>query len=209
MEQHRRQDARPQSANELIAFAQRLTRVGLWFGGALILAAALLIGVDVTLRKFFNASIGGADELAGYALALGTAWSLGAALLDRAHIRIDSLYVLFPRWLRLGLDFVGVALLLAFFGLIARHGWSVVQQSWMSGSRSQSALATPTVIPQSLWLLGLALFFVVGLALLAHAAILIARRNASAAEQAISTRSAAEEVQEEIRELWSGPRSGS
>lgn len=209
MEQHRRQDARPQSANELIAFAQRLTRVGLWFGGALILAAAVLIGVDVTLRKFFNASIGGADELAGYALALGTAWSLGAALLDRAHIRIDSLYVLLPRWLRLSLDFAGLALFIAFFGLIAWHGWSVVQQSWMSGSRSQSALATPTVIPQSLWLLGLALFFVVGLALLAHAAILIARRNTSAAEQAISTRSAAEEVQEEIRELWSGPRSGS
>jgi len=209
VEQHRRQDARPQSANELIAFAQRLTRFGLWFGGALILAAALLIGVDVTLRKFFNASIGGADELAGYALALGTAWSLGAALLDRAHIRIDSLYVLLPRWLRLSLDFAGLALFIAFFGLIAWHGWSVVQQSWMSGSRSQSALATPTVIPQSLWLLGLALFFVVGLALLAHAAILIARRNTSAAEQAISTRSAAEEVQEEIRELWSGPRSGS
>ncbi len=209
MEQHRRQDARPQSANELIAFAQRLTRFGLWFGGALILAAAVLIGVDVTLRKFFNASIGGADELAGYALALGTAWSLGAALLDRAHIRIDSLYVLLPRWLRLSLDFAGLALFIAFFGLIAWHGWSVVQQSWMSGSRSQSALATPTVIPQSLWLLGLALFFVVGLALLAHAAILIARGNASAAEHAISTRSAAEEVQEEIRELWSGPRSGS
>jgi len=209
VEQHRRQDARPQSANELIAFAQRLTRFGLWFGGALILAAAVLIGVDVTLRKFFNASIGGADELAGYALALGTAWSLGAALLDRAHIRIDSLYVLLPRWLRLSLDFAGLALFIAFFGLIAWHGWSVVQRSWMSGSRSQSALATPTVIPQSLWLLGLALFFVVGLALLAHAAILIARRNVSAAEQAISTRSAAEEVQEEIRELWSGPRSGS
>jgi len=209
VEQHRRQDARPQSANELTAFAQRLTRFGLWFGGALILAAAVLIGVDVTLRKFFNASIGGADELAGYALALGTAWSLGAALLDRAHIRIDSLYVLLPRWLRLSLDFAGLALFIAFFGLIAWHGWSVVQQSWMSGSRSQSALATPTVIPQSLWLLGLALFFVVGLALLAHAAILIARGNASAAEHAISTRSAAEEVQEEIRELWSGPRSGS
>ncbi len=209
MEQHRRQDARPQSANELTAFAQRLTRFGLWFGGALILAAAVLIGVDVTLRKFFNASIGGADELAGYALALGTAWSLGAALLDRAHIRIDSLYVLLPRWLRLSLDFAGLALFIAFFGLIAWHGWSVVQQSWMSGSRSQSALATPTVIPQSLWLLGLALFFAVGLALLAHAAILIARGNASAAEHAISTRSAAEEVQEEIRELWSGPRSGS
>ena len=61
-----------------IALARRLTRFGLWFGGALILVAAILIGIDVTLRKAFNASIGGADELAGYALALGTAWSLGA-----------------------------------------------------------------------------------------------------------------------------------
>jgi TRAP-type C4-dicarboxylate transport system permease small subunit len=208
VEQHSRQDPGPASSHQL-NLAQRLTRFGLWFGGALILAAALLIGVDVTLRKFFNASIGGADELAGYALALGTAWSLGAALLDRAHIRIDSLYVLLPRWLRLSLDFAGLALFIAFFGLIAWHGWSVVQQSWMSGSRSQSALATPTVIPQAIWLVGLALFFLIGLVLLAHAAILIARGNASAAEQAISTRSAAEEVQEEIRDLWSGPRSGS
>lgn len=109
--------------------------------------------------------------------------------------------MLFPRWLRLALDFAGLALFIAFFGLIARHGWSVVQQSWVSGSRSQSALATPTVIPQSLWLLGLALFFLVGLALLAHAVMLIGRGNAAAAAQAISTRSAVEEVKEEIRDL--------
>jgi TRAP-type C4-dicarboxylate transport system permease small subunit len=166
-----------------------------------VLAAALLIGVDVTLRKLFDASIGGADELAGYALAIGTAWSLGAALLDRAHIRIDSLYVLFPRWLRLALDFLGIALLLAFFGLIARHGWSVVQQSWVSGSRSQSALQTPTVLPQSIWLIGLAVFFLVGLALLARAAFLVTRGQAGAAATLISTRSAAEDVQREMREL--------
>jgi TRAP-type C4-dicarboxylate transport system permease small subunit len=178
-----------------------LTRFGLWFGGALVLGAALLIGVDVTLRKLFNTSIGGADELAGYALALGTAWSLGAALLERAHIRIDSLYVLFPRGLRLALDFAGIGLLIAFFGLIAWHGWSVVQQSWVSGSRSQSALATPTVIPQTIWLLGLALFFLTGLGLLAYSAWLIASGRAEEAERAISTRSAAEEVREEMQRL--------
>src|SRR5260370_1284521 len=122
VEQHGRQNARPESSNpgtagtdELNAVARRVTRFGLWLGGALVLAAALLIGVDVTLRKFFNASIGVADELARYALALGTAWSLGAALLDRAHIRIDSLYALFPRGLRLAPGFARIALLLAFF----------------------------------------------------------------------------------------------
>ncbi|MSP46618.1 MAG: TRAP transporter small permease [Xanthobacteraceae bacterium] len=187
-----------------MGLARRVTRFGLWFGGALVLAAAVLIGIDVTLRKFFNASIGGADELAGYALALGTAWSLGAALLERAHIRIDSLYVLFPRWLRLALDFAGIALLLAFFGLIAWHGWSVVAQSWVSSSRSQSALSTPTVLPQSIWLAGLAVFLVIGLALLVNALVLIARGDAAGAAGAISTRSVIEEVEDEIRELKEG-----
>jgi TRAP-type C4-dicarboxylate transport system permease small subunit len=184
-----------------MSLAHRLSRAGLWFGGALVLAAAVLIGIDVTLRKFFATSIGGADELAGYALAIGTAWALGAALLDRAHIRIDSLYVLLPRGVRLALDFAGIALLLAFFGLIAWHGWSVAQQSWVSSSRSQSALGTPTVIPQSLWLIGLALFFLVGLALLAQASLLLGRGRAADAERLISTRSAEEEVQDEIRDL--------
>ena len=64
---------------------RRFTHWGLWVGGGLILLAAVLIGIDVLMRKFLNRSIGGADELAGYALAIGTAWGLGAALIDRAQ----------------------------------------------------------------------------------------------------------------------------
>jgi TRAP-type C4-dicarboxylate transport system permease small subunit len=180
---------------------RRLTQIGLWFGGALILLAALLIGVDVVLRKFFDASIGGADELAGYALAIGTAWGLGAALVDRAHIRIDSLYVHFPLPLRLALDVAGLLLLLGFFALVAWHGFGVVEQSWMSGSRSQSAIETPTVIPQFVWIVGLAGFLAVGVVLLAHALALVARGDLNGAARLISTRSAEEEVEDEVRDL--------
>ncbi|MDO9210009.1 MAG: TRAP transporter small permease [Deltaproteobacteria bacterium] len=185
----------------VMTFAHRLSRMSLWFGGALVLLAAVLIGIDVLLRKLFETSIGGADELAGYALAIGTSWSLGAALLDRAHIRIDSLYGLFPRGLRLGLDLVGLALFIGFFGLIAWRGWSVVEQSWVSASRSHTALATPTVIPQSVWVFGLAMLVAVGGALFVHALVLMARGEAGAAARVISTRSAAEEVGEEVRIL--------
>jgi len=69
--------------------------VGLWFGGALVLLAAVLshrrADAEVLAR-----SIGGADELAGYALAVGTTWALARPCSIR-HIRIDSLYVLFPQ----------------------------------------------------------------------------------------------------------------
>ena len=185
----------------LMQGVRRLTRLGLWLGGALVLAAAVLIGIDVVMRKFFAASIGGADELAGYALAIGTAWSLGAALLDRGHIRIDSLYVLFPTRLRLVLDFVGLILFVGFFGLIAWHGWNVVQQSWSAGSRSQSALQTPTVIPQAIWFVGLVLFVAVGIVLFVHALRLAARGETGAVAGAIGTRSAEEDVVAEIQSL--------
>src|SRR6266487_1212317 len=93
---------------KLMAEVRRFSLWGLWLGGALVLLAAVLIGIDVLMRKFLARSIGGADELAGYALAIGTTWGLGAALLDREHIRIDSLYGLFPKKLRLFLDVVAL-----------------------------------------------------------------------------------------------------
>jgi TRAP-type C4-dicarboxylate transport system permease small subunit len=184
---------------KVMNFARRLCQMGLWFGGALVLLSAVLIGIDVLLRKMFGTSIGGADEIAGYSLALGTSWSLGAGLLDRAHIRIDSLYAHFPRGLRLALDLVGLALFLGFFGLVAVRGWDVVEQSWISSSRSHTALETPTVIPQFLWVAGFAILLVVGVALFVHAILLMARGQHAAATRVISTRSAAEEVEEEIR----------
>src|SRR6185295_17248761 len=181
--------------------ARRLAQWGLWFGGALILFAAVLIGVDVLMRKCLARSIGGADELAGYALAIGTAWGLGATLLDRAHIRIDSLYVLFPQKLRLALDVLAVILLVGFFALMTWHGWGVVSQSWTSGSRSQSALETPTIIPQALWIVGLAVFVVIGVLLLLHAMKMAVSGDLRGTARLISTRSAEEEVEDEIRDL--------
>ena len=180
---------------------RHFARWGLWFGGALILLAAVLIGIDVLMRKFLDRSIGGADELAGYALAIGTAWGLGAALLDRAHIRIDSLYVLFPQKLRLALDLAALVLIVSFFALIAWHGIGVVSQSWTSGSRSQSALETPTVIPQALWIVGLVTFVGVGVLLLIAALRLAAAGDLRGVSRLISTRSAEEEVEDEIRDL--------
>ena len=121
-----------------MAAIRRFAQGGLWFGGALVLMAAVLIGIDVLMRKFLARSIGGADELAGYSLAIGTAWGLGATLLDRAHIRIDSLYGLFPRKLRLALDLLALILFVGFFALMTWHGLGVVSQSLASGSRSQA-----------------------------------------------------------------------
>lgn len=180
---------------------RRFGQWGLWFGGALVLLAAVLIGIDVLMRKFFALSIGGADELAGYSLAIGTTWGLGAALLDRAHIRIDSLYVLFPQKLRLALDLLALVLFTAFFALTLWHGFGVVGQSWTSGSRSQSALETPTIIPQFLWIAGLVAFVGIAIVILVQSLRLAVAGDLHGMAQLISTRSAEEEVEDEIRDL--------
>jgi len=180
---------------------RRFAQWGLWFGGALVLLAAMLIGIDVLMRKFLARSIGGADELAGYALAIGTTWGLGAALLDRAHIRIDSLYVLFPQKLRLALDLAALVMFTGFFALTLWHGSGVVAQSWTSESRSQSALETPTIIPQFLWIAGLVAFVGIAIVIFVQSLRLAVAGDLTGMAQLISTRSAEEAVEDEIRDL--------
>lgn len=193
-----------QAAQAPMPFVRHVSRFGLWFGGALILAAACLIGIDIVLRKTLGMSIGGADEVAGNALAIGAAWSLSSALLDRCHIRIDALYALLPRSFRLALDFTSLAWLTGFFGLIAWHACAVVYQSFSAGSRGQSSLEIPLFIPQLAWMLGLVAFVATGVILFVHCARLVFGGSLQQASRAIGTRSADEEVVAELRNLQAG-----
>ncbi|WP_160937411.1 TRAP transporter small permease [Teichococcus coralli] len=179
--------------------ASYVARAGVWLGGVLILLAAVLIGVDVVLRQVFTTSIGGADELAGYALAIGTAWALAAALLDRAHIRIDSLYLMFPSPFRAACDLLGLALMVGFFALVCWHGLGVMEQSWTSGSRSQSALQIPVVVPQLLWVIGLGTFVAIGAAVFLLALLRLLTGDRASAGRMIGTRSAEEDIEEELQ----------
>ena len=68
-----------------------------WLGGGLIVFSAFLVTFEVFLRKIFNISLGGADEISGYAFGVATALALSYALFERAHIRVDALLGLFPK----------------------------------------------------------------------------------------------------------------
>jgi TRAP-type C4-dicarboxylate transport system permease small subunit len=172
---------------------------GLRFGGALIFSAAIVVSIEIVIRKLFSISIGGADELSGYALAIGTAWALGAALIERLHIRIDSLYLLLPIVLRALLDVVGLLAFVVVFGLIAWHGIGVVEQSIVAGSRSMSGIETPLALPQGLWLIGMALFLATGVMLLVRSLGRLARGNVEGVIGDIGVRTAEEEALDEVR----------
>jgi TRAP-type C4-dicarboxylate transport system permease small subunit len=183
----------------LQAIATAISRGGAIVGGALLLIASLAICVDITLRYAFSLTIGGADDLSGYALAIASAWGFSAALLSRSHIRIDTVYVrVRSRAARAALDVLSLASFALFGGLVAWHGWGVLQQSYVSNSHSQSAIEMPLAIPQALWFAGLAFFVAVALLLLARALLALLRRDLDDLFRLIGSKSALAEAEEEI-----------
>ena len=183
----------------LQGMAAGIARVGAIAGGAMLLAAAVTICIDIFLRYTFSLTIGGADELSGYALAIASAWGFSLALLSRSHIRIDTVYVrVRRRRVRAMLDLLSLASFAMFIGLVAWHGWGVLQQSYVSGSRSQSAIEAPLVIPQGLWFAGLAFCVAVAVLLFARALAAFMKGDLATLFEAIGSKSAVAEAEEEI-----------
>jgi TRAP-type mannitol/chloroaromatic compound transport system permease small subunit len=189
---------RPVMLDTALAVAQRVARAGALGGGLLILAAALLVSVDVVLRKLANTTLGGADELSGYALAIGSTWSFAFVLLARGHVRIDALYQLLPRRLAALCDLVAIVALLVFASLIAWHGAGMLAQSWQLGARSNSSLAVPLAWPQALWWLGYAAFVACAVLLLLRALLAMAAGDLATANRLIGARSIQEEAADEL-----------
>lgn len=185
----------------LLQLAHRIARIGVWLGGGLIIAAAFLVGVEVVIRKLFSLTIGGADELSGFALAISTSWALAFALLERAHIRIDSLYVHLPVRLCALLDILGLLLFTTFIALITWHGFGVFKTSYDLGARSLSPLGTALVVPQLFWVLGFVMFLAVAALLLLRASSALLTGDPQRVQRLIGSRSVSEEVQAELGDL--------
>jgi len=150
----------------LLSRSRALSRALVWLGGALIVGSALLVTVEVFLRKFAGVSISGADELSGYAFGVAVALGLAFALFERAHIRVDALYRVFPSWLRLTVDLLGLAL--------------------THNSRSITPLRLPLAIPQLPWLFGWLFFVFCGALMLTAAALRLLRRDRDAVDALIA-----------------------
>ncbi|MFQ6017473.1 MAG: TRAP transporter small permease subunit [Kiloniellaceae bacterium] len=187
--------------DRLIERARTFSRYGAWFGGALIIVAAVIVGVDVVIRKAFNVTIGGADELSGFALAISSAWAFGFALLERAHVRIDSVYVWLPPRVCAVLDILGLIVFTLFMGLFAWQAYGVFRNSVAMDTRTMTVLETPLRFPQFLWVLGLSVFVLIALLLLFRSLVALASGDVATVQRRIGSKSAREDTGEEVRRI--------
>jgi TRAP-type C4-dicarboxylate transport system permease small subunit len=184
----------------LLGLARLVARAGCWFGGAMVAAAAFMIAVDVISRKLFDYPIGASSEVSGYVLAIGTAWALALTLLDRAHVRIDSLYSVLPVRLCALLDMIALISFMVFAAFTTWQGGKVLLNSINVDAHSLTPLATPLAIPQVLWVAGFVLFSAVLLLLFVRAAMLLAGGRWEDVQRLLGPRTAQQEVEEVLHE---------
>lgn len=184
---------------------ERVIQVGVWINGALLIFLAFLIGFDVLLRKLFNVSVGGADEIGGYILAISSAWAASYTLLKRSHISMDNLYSQLSQRGKYWLDILALLALAAFIGAIAWYGGKVVMKSFDLGSRANTPLLTPLWIPQGLWLLGLAMFLVTITVMLLVTITAMSRHKSKVADREARIVSSEDELIEQMASVQEMP----
>lgn len=177
----------------------RIAQVAVWIGGGAHLAAAIMVTIDVVLRKIFSITMSGSDEMSGYVFAAGTTWAYSYCLLHRSNIRIDAVYNLLPRRLCGVLDIVGVVLLLIFNAVLTRHAWEAFATSYVRNSVSITTLATPLWIPQLFWVIGLIAFQLTLIFVAVYATLRHWQRDDAAVSRIVGVPTVAEEVEAETR----------
>lgn len=177
-----------------------------WLGtlfGLIFVGLSLMVTVETIMRKVFNYSLQGADELGGYSLAIGGTIAFSLALMGRSHIRVDVFYDRLPDMLKTILNWLSAVSLAAFAGLLAWLAWFVIQDTKAYMSVSQTPWATPLQYPQSAWLFGLMSFALISILFAGRATWLLVRGDMADLNHEFGPRSTKEEVDEELEDLKS------
>ena len=169
--------------------------------GYMFLALSGLVAVETVLRKAFGFSLQGADELGGYALAVGSSLAFAIALLGRSHIRIELFHQRMPVKIQALLNWLSIVSLAAFGGLLLWTGYIVVRDTMTYGSTSHTPWMTPQIYPQGVWYASLAIFAILAIALAARASLLFFSGRLDELNREFHPKGAMEELKEEMQDV--------
>jgi len=170
------------------------------FGG-IFLALSVVVAVETISRKLFNVSLQGADELGGYALAVGSTIAFSLALMGRNHIRVDVFHEKFPRGLQAAFNWLSIVAIAAFGAFIAWIAFKVIGDTLAYRSTAQTPWATPLIYPQGVWYAGLVIFALVAIGYAVRATMLLVAGHIDTLNRDFHPKSAKEELKEELEDL--------
>jgi len=182
------------------ALAIFMSRVAGW----LYVLCAVMIVFDVVARNLFAFSTQATVELSGYALGCGIAWGLAGAFVARMHVRVDMLLERLPGTPRAWLHLMALALLTAFLIAVVYGVGMLAWDSWELDSHDMSALRIPLWVPQSVFGLGILVFFAAVLITLSDVIRHLLRGDLQAVNQQMRQKSASEEAAEAIEASHGG-----
>ncbi len=187
--------------SRLHRIAHTVSSLMVQLNGIALLVVAFFIACDVIFRKFFNLTVAGSDEIAGYVLLVSSAWAYSYCLLNRSHIRIDVVYALCPFRLRCLFDLVGLLAMLIFIVVLTRHALGVLLETIERGAVSNTPLLTPLWIPQVLWVAGLAFFSLSLVLLLVYATVSLIVGDFQQVARIAGVPTIREEIETETRDV--------
>jgi TRAP-type C4-dicarboxylate transport system permease small subunit len=137
-----------------------------------LMGIAAATTVEIVGRKLFGWTLGGVDEVSGYALAVVSAFGFTWALVQRSHMRITLLFPRVSPDVRSALNLLAAVTLAAMAVFCAVRGGAELLANIDSGKPANTPLQTPLWIPQAFWFAGLFLFALACAGGAAHALLL-------------------------------------
>jgi TRAP-type C4-dicarboxylate transport system permease small subunit len=188
-------------AKQAVDMKQRIENALATVFGGIFLLLAVVVVIETVSRKLFNVSLQGADELGGYALAVGSTIAFSLALMGRNHIRVDVFHEMFPRSFQAFLNWFSIVTLALLGAFVAWIATKVITDTMQYGSTAQTPWATPLIIPQSVWYAGLVIFALVAIGYAVRATVLLATNRIDTLNHDFHPKSAKEELKEELDDL--------
>ena len=163
---------------KLIESLRRINRAVAVIVGIGLLSCAGFVLLDIILRQV-STSLGGTEEIAGYAMALATSWGMSYTLLELGHVRIDLLRSRGGTFVRALFDVFSMTVLSGVVVTIAIKAWPVVERSINNSSRANTPLETPLAWVQMPWFLGWVWFAIMScIVTLCALSLVVKRRHA-------------------------------
>jgi TRAP-type C4-dicarboxylate transport system permease small subunit len=169
--------------------------------GTVFLILSVIVTIETICRKVFTFSLQGADELGGYALAVGSTLAFSLALIGRNHIRVDVFHERFPPRAQAWLNWISSVLLALFTILVVAVSFKVLKDSVAYGSTAQTPWATPLIWPQSLWYAGFVMFMLLTIGYAVRATRLLFGGRIAELNVEFHPKSAKEELKDELEDL--------